>query len=69
MNLTYVARQLGRGRRRRPRRARGTPITRIERFGLDINRVDHFDIDLGAELFAAEEKVRPFIEYNDRWSR
>ncbi len=43
--------------------ARGTPITRIERYGLNINRVDHFDIALGAELFAAEEKVRPFIEY------
>jgi outer membrane protein OmpA-like peptidoglycan-associated protein len=43
--------------------ARGTPITRIERFGLDINRVDHFDFHLGAELFAAEEKVRPFLEY------
>ena len=43
--------------------ARGTPVTRIERFGLNINRVDHFDIHLGAELFAAEEKVRPFLEY------
>ena len=43
--------------------ARGTPITRIERFGLNINRVDHFDIHLGAELFAAQEKVRPFLEY------
>ncbi|HEY8076766.1 MAG TPA: OmpA family protein [Labilithrix sp.] len=43
--------------------ARGTSITRIERFGLGINRVDHFDIALGAELFAAQEKVRPFIEY------
>jgi outer membrane protein OmpA-like peptidoglycan-associated protein len=43
--------------------ARGQPITRIERYGLNINRVDHFDIGLAAELFAAEEKVRPFIEY------
>lgn len=43
--------------------ARGTSITRIERYGLNINRVDHFDIHLGAELFAAEEKVRPFLEY------
>lgn len=42
---------------------RAEPITRIERFGLNINRVDHFDIHLGAELFAADEKVRPFIEY------
>ncbi len=43
--------------------ARGTSITRIERYGLGVNRVDHFDIALGAELFAAQEKVRPFIEY------
>lgn len=45
-------------------RARGTAITRIERFGLGINRVDHFDIHLGGEFFAAEEKVRPFLEYH-----
>ena len=45
-------------------KSRGTSITRIERFGLGINRVDHFDIALGAELFAAQEKVRPFLEYN-----
>lgn len=43
--------------------ARGAPVTRIERFGLNINRVDHFDIHLGTEFFAAEEKVRPFLEY------
>lgn len=43
---------------------RGTSITRIERFGLGINRVDHFDIAIGAEAFAAQEKVRPFIEYH-----
>ena len=43
---------------------RGAPITRIERFGLNINRVDHFDIALGGEVFLAQEKVRPFIEYN-----
>jgi outer membrane protein OmpA-like peptidoglycan-associated protein len=45
-------------------KARGTSITRIERFGLDINRVDHFDIGIGTEAFVAQEKVRPFIEYN-----
>jgi len=45
-------------------KSRGTSITRIERFGLGINRVDHFDIALGAEIFAAQEKVRPFLEYN-----
>jgi outer membrane protein OmpA-like peptidoglycan-associated protein len=45
-------------------KARGNSITRIERFGLGVNRVDHFDIALGAEIFAAQEKVRPFLEYN-----
>lgn len=43
--------------------ARKTSITRIERFGLGIDRVDHFDIHLGGEIFAAQEKVRPFLEY------
>ncbi len=42
---------------------RGTPITRIERFGLNINRVDHLDVNVGAELFLADEHVRPFVEY------
>ncbi len=47
--------------------ARGTvanpqPVTRIERYGLGVNRVDHFDFLAGAEFFAAEERVRPFIE-------
>lgn len=38
------------------------PITRIERFGLGINRTDQFEIGLGAEgMF---EMVRPFVEYN-----
>ena len=44
--------------------ARGTTITRIERFGLGINRVDHIDIHVGGELLVAEERVRPFIEYS-----
>ena len=43
--------------------ARAQPVTRIERFGLNVNRTDHFDIHFGGEFFAAEEKVRPFIEY------
>ncbi|MBV9950054.1 MAG: OmpA family protein [Myxococcales bacterium] len=38
------------------------PVTRIERFGLGVNRVDHFDILSGLEFFAAEERVRPFLE-------
>ena len=42
---------------------RGQPVTRIERFGLKINRVDHFDINLGAEAFVVDDRVRPFIEY------
>jgi outer membrane protein OmpA-like peptidoglycan-associated protein len=44
--------------------ARGAPITRIERYGLGIDRVDHFDIGIGAEAFFVQEKIRPFIEYN-----
>ena len=43
---------------------RGQPVTRIERFGLGVNRVDHFDVGLGVEGFFAEERVRPFAEYN-----
>jgi len=37
------------------------PVTRIERYGLGVNRVDHFDLLMGAEFFAADERVRPFI--------
>lgn len=61
-NLTYVLDNSGKVVTP-TENSRGTPITRIERFGLNVNRVDHFDIHLGAELFAAEEKVRPFLEY------
>jgi outer membrane protein OmpA-like peptidoglycan-associated protein len=48
--------------------ARGTAtapqsITRIERFGLEINRVDHFDINIGAETFLLDQRIRPFAEY------
>jgi outer membrane protein OmpA-like peptidoglycan-associated protein len=42
--------------------ARKQPVTRIERFGLGVNRVDHLDFLLGGEFFAAEERVRPFVE-------
>ncbi|MBL0197379.1 MAG: carboxypeptidase regulatory-like domain-containing protein [Myxococcales bacterium] len=42
---------------------RGESVTRIERFGLRVNRVDHFDVNLGAEVFLLKEKVRPFLEY------
>jgi outer membrane protein OmpA-like peptidoglycan-associated protein len=47
-----------------PPTGRGAPVTRIERFGLNVNRVDHFDIRIGSEIFAAEERVRPFLEYS-----
>ncbi len=41
---------------------RGTRITRIERFGLDINRVDQFQLGIGLDgLFGV---VRPFAEWN-----
>ncbi len=42
--------------------ARGEPVTRIERYGLGVNRVDHFDFLLGGEAFIADDRVRPFIE-------
>jgi outer membrane protein OmpA-like peptidoglycan-associated protein len=42
--------------------ARGTPVTRIERFGLGVNRVDQFQILIGAEALLADERVRPFLE-------
>jgi outer membrane protein OmpA-like peptidoglycan-associated protein len=38
------------------------PITRIERYGLDVNRVDHVDLYLGGEVFVADDRWRPFIE-------
>ena len=63
INTTYVLDNSGRVVEE-TEKTRGTPITRIERFGLGINRVDHFDIALGAEVFVAQDKVRPFIEYN-----
>ncbi len=42
--------------------ARGTPITRVERFGLGINRVDLVQFGLGVEGFV--DVVRPFVEWN-----
>ncbi len=44
--------------------ARGTPITRIERFGLGINRVDQFDVNLGVETFVLNDRIRPFAEFS-----
>ena len=41
---------------------RGNTITRVERFGLGINRVDQFLISFGVEgMFPV---IRPFVEYN-----
>ena len=42
--------------------ARGQPVTRIERYGLGVNRVDQFDLLLGGELLVVDQRVRPFIE-------
>jgi len=42
--------------------ARGTPVTRIERYGLGVNRVDQFQLLIGGEALLADERVRPFIE-------
>ncbi len=43
--------------------SRGAPIRRIERYALGINRVDRLEGNLGVELFAAQERIRPFVEY------
>ena len=63
-NLTYVLDNSGRVVENTESARGNESITRIERFGLGINRVDHFDVALGAEFFVAQDKVRPFIEYN-----
>ena len=44
--------------------ATNAPVTRIERFGLEFNRVDHFDVNLGVETFLADGRVRPYLEYS-----
>jgi outer membrane protein OmpA-like peptidoglycan-associated protein len=46
---------------RPPPAGRGTRVSRIERFGLDINRTDFFEIGFGAEYVHAI--VRPFLEW------
>lgn len=45
-----------------PPLGRGERISRIERFGLNINRVDSFEIGLAAEY--VHEIVRPFVEWS-----
>ena len=43
---------------------RGPKITRVERFGLGINRVDQFLLGFGVEgMFPV---IRPFVEYYAR---
>jgi OmpA-OmpF porin, OOP family len=42
--------------------ARKQAVTRAERYGLRVNRVDHFDMRVGAELFLLDERVRPLLE-------
>jgi outer membrane protein OmpA-like peptidoglycan-associated protein len=44
-----------------PPAGRGANIQRTERFGLDINRVDSFQLGVGAEY--VHEFVRPFVEW------
>ena len=41
---------------------RGGPVSRIERFGLDIDRVDFFQMGFAAEY--VHEIVRPFVEWS-----
>jgi len=45
-------------------RDRGTRVTRFERFGLGVNRVDQVELGLGVE--AMLPYVRPFVEWNVR---
>jgi len=40
----------------------GGPVGRIDRYGLGINRVDHFDFLAGVETFLVDERIRPFVE-------
>jgi len=43
--------------------SKGVPITRIERFALGVNRVDHVDFRIGGEAFVFDGYLRPFVEY------
>jgi outer membrane protein OmpA-like peptidoglycan-associated protein len=47
--------------RTQPPAGRGETIQRTERFGLDINRVDSFQLGVGGEFI--HEFVRPFVEW------
>lgn len=39
-------------------------VSRVERYGLGINKVDRFEIGAGVEGLLAQDRVRPFVEYN-----
>ncbi len=43
--------------------SRQEPISRVERFGLTINRADRLQARLGVEAFIADDLVRPFAEF------
>jgi hypothetical protein len=45
-----------------PPLGRGERITRIERFGLNINRVDSFEVGLGGEF--VHDEIRPDIDWS-----
>jgi OmpA-OmpF porin, OOP family len=61
-NLSYVIDNTGE-LVKQTETARGAPVNRLERYGLGINRVDQFAIKLGGEVFLADEKLRPFVEF------
>lgn len=49
---------------RTTRLGKRTDISRIERYGLGINRLDRFELGLGFEGLLVNDKLRPFLEYN-----
>jgi outer membrane protein OmpA-like peptidoglycan-associated protein len=62
LNLGYLFDQSGKLVEGTEEARGGQRITRIERFGLDVNRVDSFQIGLGFE--GAFSLVRPFLEWS-----
>ena len=68
-NVALLPRQHGRGppATRKPR-ARATPVTRIERYGLGVNRVDHSTSSSAARL--RRRRARPALHRGERiWRR
>lgn len=62
MNMAYAVDDSG-GVLVSTREASSSASYAHQRFGLRVNRVDHFDIRLGGEVMLAQERVRPFLEY------